>query len=333
MIDILEQIVAAAIQKLPDHLRLTILTSSSLYQEEMLEISAGAGTIKMIIEYKSDPRMMHLPFLISRHSDFGPIILAANHISSTIRDELRKLKINYIDLSGNVYLDSAYFFVLIDAQKKVKLKEEYKGRAFTKTGLKVVFAFLSDPDVINLSYRSISEKLSVSLDTVHNVIGGLKELGYILTVTDKRNKLINKESLMMRWVQEYDLKLRPDLFIGTFRFANADLLKTWERIDLTPGQIQWGGEPAGALITKFLRPAEFILYTSMSKIEVMKQLKLIPDPAGNIKLFKKFWFDSINVDKFVPELLVYADLVNHGDSRNQEIAGIIYEQYLQGQLK
>jgi hypothetical protein len=121
--------------------------------------------------------------------------------------------------------------------------------------------------------------------------------------------------------------------LGNFSFSNKEKIISWEKIVLALPQTQWGAEPAGALITNFLRPEEFIMYTSKSKLDIMKEMRLLPDANGKIRLYQKFWIDEEDMNPYVPEILVYADLLNHGDPRNAEIAQRIDEQYLQSRFK
>lgn len=98
--------------------------------------------------------------------------------------------------------------------------------------------------------------------------------------------------------------------------------------------ILWGGEMAGAKLTKFLKPENFELYTALTKSEVMKLLKIVPDINGNIELLHIFWNEEItsgkdnNEMKIVPPLIAYADLLASHDSRNYETAERIKEKYL-----
>jgi hypothetical protein len=74
-------------------------------------------------------------------------------------------------------------------------------------------------------------------------------------------------------------------------------------------------------------PEQFILYTNRPEIEIIKLLKLIPDPTGNIELLEAFWHDELNTAHakrgIAPELVVYADLLASMDSRNTEIAALL----------
>lgn len=318
---------------LQEVVKFSVIPMVSAHSFEFAEVTIHNKSVKFAAKYKTEPRLMHLPSLKAINKDIGPILLVANYISNPIKEELRKAKINYIDAAGNIYIDKDPILIYIDGQKRQNSIEEKKNRAFTKTGLRIVFGFLQDPELINLPYRTIAEKMDVALDTVHYVINGLKELGYLLSVSEKKLTLTNTRQLLIRWIQEYDLKLKRSLFIGSFRFANKEDIANWEQIKLDLPETQWGGEPAGALITKFLRPEEYTIYTSKKRVEVMKELKLLPDANGSIKLYRKFWIDTEDRKAFVPEILIYADLLNHGDPRNAEIAQRIDEQYLQDRFK
>ena len=94
----------------------------------------------------------------------------------------------------------------------------------------------------------------------------------------------------------------------------------------------WGAEPAGDLLTDYLRPGELTMYTLEDKRELIKNYRLIPDEKGNVKVYQKFWnYDEVN-DNIVPPLLVYIDLMNTNDRRCKETAQKIYEQLLQNKF-
>ena len=96
----------------------------------------------------------------------------------------------------------------------------------------------------------------------------------------------------------------------------------------------WSGEPAAALLTAHLHPTNFNLYTSTTRNEAMRYLRLIPDLNGNVVLYEKFWtntdqtLESERPKSVAPPLLVYADLIRSQDARNIEIAKMIHEKYL-----
>ena len=61
----------------------------------------------------------------------------------------------------------------------------------------------------------------------------------------------------------------------------------------------------------------------------MKHYRLLPDPKGDVQMYKKFWYgvdQELNIK--VPPLLAYADLINIGDRRCIEPAQKLYNEYL-----
>ena len=81
----------------------------------------------------------------------------------------------------------------------------------------------------------------------------------------------------------------------------------WQEIDLKTAESQWGGEPAGDILTNFLRPEEFILFSRESTQTLLKEYKFFPDSKGEVQVYDKFWKES---DKATaPPIIEYADLL------------------------
>jgi len=64
--------------------------------------------------------------------------------------------VNYLEGNGNAYINYNDRFLYIDTNKSLKTKEDKGNRAFTKTGLKVIFHFLLQPQLINKTQREIA---------------------------------------------------------------------------------------------------------------------------------------------------------------------------------
>ena len=99
----------------------------------------------------------------------------------------------------------------------------------------------------------------------------------------------------------------------------------------------WGGEIAAELCTGYLRAEKLTLYTTDNIMDIIKELKLVPDPDGSIEILDVFWdtdyykiHHASSIKNVAPVLLIYADLVISGDARNLETAKVFYEKYLQG---
>jgi hypothetical protein len=184
--------------KLEGIVTFSIVQAKNIYSPETIEVTVHNKTLQLIAEYKTEPRLMHLPYLNAVNQDMGPIFLIAEYISNPVKEQLRAAKINYLDAAGNIYINCDPIFIYIEGQKRQPAQAEKNNRVFTKAGLRIVFGFLHHPELINLPYRLISEKTGCALDSVHKVIHGLKNLGYVQVVTEKKMELVNKRALLIR---------------------------------------------------------------------------------------------------------------------------------------
>lgn len=284
------------------------------------------------VEIKGELRNQALPQIYQHNEEFKPFMLVASRISSAIKKQLQINNVAYLEANGNFYLKEGNKMFWIDAHEPLKIENDNRNRAFTKTGLKVLFAFLENPTLINQSYRQIAEQTGTSIGNITNIIQGLKQENFILSIDKNTLKLNNVKSLITKWVDGFMKNLKPTLRIGTFRFLKEDDLLAWKDLKLETTKTVWGGEPAGDLLTNYLHPAEFTIYTDESRNELIKNYKLIPDEKGNVKVYQKFWKWDNSTQKTAPPLVVYADLMAISDRRCTETAQKIYDEYLQTQL-
>lgn len=270
----------------------------------------------------------HQLYHIKEISDANkPFLLVAEHIFPKIKEELRKNEIAYLEANGNIYLKEPGIYLWIDNQKPIQQEKEQVNRAFTKTGLRVIFHFLLNEEIVNNPYRNIAQMTDIGLGNVNNVINGLKQAGFLLKMNKGAYKLANKKELLEKWMVAYEEKLKPALHIGNFRFLKEEDHKNWKHVPIMPGKTLWGGEPAADLMTNYLRPDVLTLYTEETRNELIKHYRLIPDEKGKVRVYKKFWnYDEVK-NNTVDPVLVYADLMNTGDGRCMETAKKLFDEY------
>ena len=279
-------------------------------------------------EVKNEFRNHHLHEILDLAKQYEPFMVIATYIQDGIKETLRKNHIAYLEANGNLFTDIENKFVWVETQKPRLIAKNKKNRAFTATGLKVIFHILLDEQLINKTYRDIAEITDVALGNINYVINGLKQEGYLIKLTKDTYKLTKKKELLMKWIDAYHQYLKPKLKIGIFKFVNNENLFNWKEINLKEGETYWGAEPAGGLLTNYLQPGEFTIYTTEGRQELIKNYRMLPADNGNVFIYKKFWNFKVNGNT-VPEILAYADLVDTPDRRKQETAQKIYEQYLQ----
>lgn len=287
---------------------------------------------KMYVEVKKELRnhqLQNIQALALKHKNH--FIIVAEKIFPKIKEELRQNEIPYLEANGNIWLKNGKILLWIDTNKDFIVEKEKINRAFTKTGLKVIFHLLLNDDNVNQTYRDLANITGVGLGNINYVINGLKETGHLLKLNKTKYKLVNKKELLEKWIIAYQERLKPTLFMGTFKFTRPDDFVNWKQMQFKNKNTIWGGEPAGDILTNYLKPAELTIYTEETRAELIKNYRLIPDPTGNIKVYKKFWNEN-DTGNAAPPLLAYADLMNTGDQRNMETANKIYDNVLQNKL-
>ena len=288
--------------------------------------------VSLFTMIKSEVRTLHLAKIEELANTHSPFILVAQKISTKNRETLRNRNIWYVEANGNIYLKNKELFLWIETNNPMEIKSKTTNRAFTKTGLKVVFQFLIHNELLNCTYRKIAEETNTGIGNVNNIFAGLKQDGYLLQLNKTHYKLDHKKRLLEKWILEYEKRLKPTLAMGTFRFLKEADFDNWKKIALKNGKTCWGGEPAGDLLTNYLRPEVLTLYTTETRSDLILNYRLVPDINGKIKVFKKFWTHEEVNHTVVPPILAYADLINEGDRRCTETAQKIYDDYLQDQF-
>lgn len=265
---------------------------------------------------------------------YDPLLVITEHIYPKLKEEMRHLGIAYLETNGNLYYKGRDVLLWLDGQKRTHKKKtnEITGRAFTKTGLKLVFHFLLEPELLNLTYREIAQRTGIVFGNINVVMNDLKQQGFLIALDKNKFALNNRKELLQRWAIGYAEKLKPALKVGNYRFLKNDDFLNWKNIPLIPMKTWWGGEPAADLLTDYLRPGELTMYTLETKKELIQHYRLIPDEKGPVKIFQKFWQIDETGDNIVPPLLVYVDLVNTGDRRCMDTAEKIYEKFLQNRF-
>ena len=269
----------------------------------------------------------------------GRGMLLADYINPNMGERLKEAHIQFIDTAGNAYINQPPVYIYIKGNKpKLNVVEggwEKTGRAFQTTGMRVVFAFLRDKNLINAPYRQIAEQAQVALGTVGWVIRDLVAQGFLLDGHQKgQRKLADFDQLMAKWVEAYPHKLKAKQRIATFTTGDPGW---WKAIDLKEFGALWGGEIAAAQYTRYLHPKDAVVYLNrehMTKFLKTARLRTIAqnEQAGiQVDLIEPFWREEKDKGRtagLAHPLVVYADLIETGDPRNLETANRIREEYL-----
>lgn len=294
-----------------------------------LNINLNNQKIILVVEIKKDVKNHQLFNILNYKNKFPNFLLVAEKLYPKVKKELRENRVNYLEGNGNVYINTDNIFLYVDTNAVTKTQKGKGNRAFTKTGLKVIFQFLLNPKLINQTQREIADVTTVALGNIPLIINGLLETNLIVRLDKNQYVINNYEELLNRWITEFEQTLKPTIFKQRFRFQNSN--QDWRTVQLDTDKTVWGGEPAGDIITNHLRPEKFILYTKETTKDLIKKYKLFPDDDGEIGVYDMFWNNNYNTNT-APNELVYTDLMITDDKRCIETAKLIFNEYIQPNL-
>ncbi len=297
--------------------------------DAFLNIQAGTTKIRLKVEVKENV----LPSNLNRFADIlkeVDTLLVANYISNPAKEILKKQGINYLDTSGNCLIRrSGIYWYFRGHVRMQKNAEKLKHRAFQKNGIKLIYALLLDEELLNKRYREIATVADIAVSTVGDIFTDLQASKFLVKVNEKKMNLVNKADLLDQWITAFNRNLKPKLIRGRYKLPT----QIWSQIDLGD-QSFWGGEPAADLLTNYLYPGKFTIFSNLDRKRLITELQLLPDDdKGEVTVCSVFW--PLENKKFVLSelktvhpLLVYADLIGSGNDRNFETANKIYERYI-----
>ena len=253
-------------------------------------------------------------------------LLITDYATPPIADALRHLGIQFADTAGNVFLNRMGLLVIVTGRTpKAVRPRTMTPRVFRRSGLKILFALLSDPALVSSPQRTIADAANVSLGSLAPFLEGLRELGFLAEIRGTR-RLVDRGRLIDQWTEGYARTLQPSLESGRFR---ANESGWWRRVNPTSYDVLWGGETAAAVLQRNLIPQQTILYGDALPAKLLAGHRLKADPNGDVVFRKRFWnaAPSPRAD-VVPAVLIYADLLATGDGRSLAAAKQIREKYL-----
>lgn len=306
--------------------------------DALVELRQGTNKTLFWVETKNEIREQNLPAILNlMGKNAAEWLLICQYIPKPLKQKLKNQGINYLETAGNCFIRKDGLFFYINDKAVTAHRQPAQGKLWNQAGLKFLFGILINPKLLNTNYRQMAQETKVALGNIGAFIGELKQEGFLKDGV-KNNKpylfIENGEQLQRKWIELFNAVLKPKLKQGRFRFLNKEDVQNWQEAFVTkPHQFYWGAEPAGAILTKFLQPEIFTIYTNENKTAIMKQLRLVPDAEGNVELIHVFW-ETANAGllagkyKTVPPLLAYAELMTSLDSRNRETAERIKQKYL-----
>lgn len=317
------QILSQALDALPEHIEVADVhyqpattPDSGVDASVTLTIAGEARTFNA--EVKRIHRKASLDTFLQSHHPHETLLIC-NPLSTFLRQYSEEKGINYLDEAGNAHIVQPGFFLHIEGKKGEKIRD---ARPTLSEGImKCLFALLVDDELLNQPYEIMAKKAGVSLGMVSKTMKFLIEIQAI-PQDKKSRRFLDKSALIHQWLVSYPQVLRKKL--APFRVKTP---LHWQEIALEEGEI-WGGEVAAALMTNYLVPEEYWLFTREPMQKKMRDLHARPSADGQFLIAAPFWGASLTVSPSAQALLTVAELLASNDSRNREAAEILNDQYL-----
>lgn len=310
--------------------------------DALIDIRGAGKRRRFVAEIKRVDRKVALAAAKHQLERYGREgLLIAPYITAELADECRdKLDLQFIDVAGNAYLRAPGLYVFVKGERPKETTATalgYRGGG-TATALRIIFAILCKPELLNAPYREIVRAADVALGAVGWVFFDLRERGLIAGGLRKRNlRLVEPQRILEEWATNYPIRLRPKLNPQRFQAPNPNW---WENAHLKPQYAWWGGEVAADKLTNYLKPANYTIYVAPDMRQatvrtLVAENHLRAAPQGNVEVLDAFWkFTTADIERgLVPPLLTYADLLATLDPRNLEVAKLIRERYMENALR
>ncbi|QOY94779.1 hypothetical protein IM543_02385 [Massilia sp. UMI-21] len=254
----------------------------------------------------------------------GASLLITRWVSNAMANECRQIDLQFIDQAGNCFLRQPGLYVYVSGRRESARENPAATRGLTLAALRLVFAILARPDILNTSVRKMAEMASISHGAVGGALATLEEMGLLSNPRSGQRMLVAPQRWLDAWTEGYLGRLRPKL--ETIRMSSASPFATLiERVNPRMREVALGGEVAATYRHFGLKPGTLSLYVNFGDPQVVKELvrelKLRRDPGGPVELVSMFWnANELLSFPTVPDALIYADLIGIGDARTMEVA-------------
>lgn len=256
------------------------------------------------------------------------LLLLGPRVTERSAEMFRSLGINYVDQAGNAYVSFAGVHIDVRGRRAPRQAAGgVGGPRLTRGGVnlfsvkrsQVIFAILSWPGLLEAPVREVARTSGVSLGQAQETLELLTQYGFL----DEDRQLLPRraEQLIDQWAAAYPTGLGSQGKTGRFSGNFASL-------DPEAMVVYVSGEAA---VPRLLRPETIVLYTEEFPTDLVRAHRWRRDEESpNIFTRRRFWQPPQGPAKpgvqVAPWLLIYADLLASGDSRQREAAALLRDE-------
>ncbi len=306
-----------------------------------LFIENAQGKSEYIYEIKSDVTrdtidgvIQYFGSLQQRLPGNTRALLIAHQLSDQTVDRLVEKDIEFVDATGNIYLNSPRNYVLVRRPPD----RRSPSTEVTSSTIQLMYLLLRVPGSLRGDYveRKLAASADMAVNTIEKHLTRLVDLGY-LQRKRKGYKIVDYLQLFERWELGYAEVLRSELLIG--RFSRVMTSVAAELALLKHPEILMGGEDAAsAIMHDFQSPYLTLHLPNELTPSILLDFQFKPNPNGEITLLRRFGLDNsypydsltggyVNFN-FADPLLIHAELNLSHDARVKTVAQRLFEQHI-----
>jgi len=254
----------------------------------------------------------------------------------------RENNLFFVDTAGNCYVNLPNFKIFIQGRENVFGKLPGTKVAFQKTGLKLIYQLLIEPELASENYRTIASKTGISLASVSNIFEELKTDNFIIEVHSKKRNLHHVERLVTKWAIGYGDVLRPKIHRGYFRSLNPKKDVSKSILAKKNGQIYLGGQLAAQHLNGQLIANTSILFSNIRLSKMVEKYQIVPvgtaKKGANIEVLEVFWEEKSTHQPtenylLTDPVLIYAELLHSNNFRSAEAAQNILDNEIRDKFR
>lgn len=287
----------------------------------------GFTPLKWVVETRNHIDLAQALQLISLKN----LLVVAEKIDNHAKKLFKAHRISYMEPNGAFYLIAKGLLIHVPKESKNAKPESTKKHSYNKNWLKFYLLLLSRTEAANWTQRKISSSAKISTLALNELFR--KESKTIKKIADLplSKDLGFISDLLDKWLEIYTVTDIGQKKLGTFQMPlnlGSNILK---------GGV-WSGKIAAKTLNeqhitdKSHKRAEIrldngIIYIGKPIQELIKELDLIPNPEGKLKVYSQPWTETINQNGLAPLPIIIADLLQ-GDSRSVKEARNLQTIYL-----
>lgn len=283
--------------------------------------SWGSTTRPICTAWRIDRKQARLLiFQLQALHEHQPLLLA-DYISQPLANRLTQVQIQFFDSAGNGFLHAPPLYLSRSGNKPAKAGP-LPNRCVQSAGLRVLYLLVQKPALAQRTYREIAAEAGVALGSVGPVLKELERKRILSPADTQRREVLNHAGLHQLWESSFIHKLRPRLQIercSPTRPWKLESLPSLIKASCLEEDVILGGELAAAFFCANVQARQATLYVERSRaLKLMLQLRLTPDPEGDINVIAKFSPNTAYPQRSAEGLLLAEPYLVHAELMGAE---------------